>query len=228
MLTRICSGASGSPGRRRDLVEDGLEERLERRRRVLERALGDALAADGVEQREVELRVGGVEIAEEVEDLLVHLLGARVGAVDLVDDDDDREAELEALAQDEARLGQGALGRVDEQERAVGHEERALDLAAEVGVAGRVDDVDLADGAVGCRQRTLVFFARIVMPRSRSRSFESITRSVSDLVGAERPRLAEHVVDERRLAVVDVGDDGDVAKAVGARDVLLIAAAPRA
>jgi hypothetical protein len=32
------------------------------------------------------------------------------------------------------------------------------------------------------------------------------------LVLAERPRLAEHRVDERGLAVVDVGDDRDVAK----------------
>ena len=68
---------------------------------------------------------------------------ARVAAVDLVDDDDDGEAELEALAEDEARLRQRALGGVDEQERAVGHQQRALDLAAEVGVAGGVDDVDL-------------------------------------------------------------------------------------
>ena len=35
------------------------------------------------------------------------------------------------------------------------------------------------------------------------------------LVRAERAGLAEHRVDERRLAVVDVGDDGDVAQ-VGA------------
>ena len=31
------------------------------------------------------------------------------------------------------------------------------------------------------------------------------------LVGPERAGLAEHRVDERGLAVVDVGDDGDVA-----------------
>ncbi len=47
----------GRPARG-DLVEDHLEERGERRRRVLERQLGDALAADGVDEREVELRVG--------------------------------------------------------------------------------------------------------------------------------------------------------------------------
>jgi len=31
------------------------------------------------------------------------------------------------------------------------------------------------------------------------------------LVGAERARLGQELVDERRLAVIDVGDDGDVA-----------------
>ncbi len=51
------------------------------------------------------------------------------------------------------------------------------------------------------------------MPRSRSRSFESMTRSRHLLVGAEDAALAEQGVDERRLAVVDVGDDGDVAQA---------------
>ena len=50
---------------------------------------------------------------------------------------------LERLAQHEPGLRQRALARVDEQQHAVDHEEAALDLAAEVGVTGRVDDVDL-------------------------------------------------------------------------------------
>ncbi len=50
--------------------------------------------------------------------------------------------ELERLAEHEARLRERPFGGVHEQDRAVGHLERALDLAAEVGVAGRVDDVD--------------------------------------------------------------------------------------
>ena len=37
------------------------------------------------------------------------------------------------------------------------------------------------------------------------------------LVGAEHAALAEQRVDQRRLAVVDVGDDGDVATAAGWR-----------
>ena len=68
---------------------------------------------------------------------------ARVGPVDLVDVEDHRQPRLERLAQDEARLRQRALGGVDEQQDGVDHRQAALDLAAEVGVAGRVDDVDL-------------------------------------------------------------------------------------
>ena len=52
------------------------------------------------------------------------------------------------------------------------------------------------------------------MPFSRSRSPESITRSTRAWFAAERAGLAEHRVDERGLAVVDVGDDRDVAEVV--------------
>ena len=56
------------------------------------------------------------------------------------------------------------------------------------------------------------------MPFSRSRSIESITRVGDVLVGAERPRLPQHGVDQRRLAVVDVGDDRDVADVAAGRE----------
>ena len=65
------------------------------------------------------------------------------------------------------------------------------------------------------RYVTAVFLARIVMPFSRSRSIESMTRSVISARAWNAPRLPQHGVDEGGLAVVDVGDDGDVAE-VGA------------
>ena len=48
------------------------------------------------------------------------------------------------------------------------------------------------------------------MPRSRSRSLESRMQFALELALAEQAGLAEHLVDQRGLAVVDVGDDGDV------------------
>ena len=57
-----------------------------------------------------------------------------------------------ALRSTKRVCGSGPFGRVDQQQHAVDHRQHALDLAAEVGVAGRVDDVDLVvlvvDGGV--------------------------------------------------------------------------------
>jgi hypothetical protein len=130
-----------------------------------------------------------------------------VGPVDLVDDEDHRQPRLERLAQHEARLRQRPLARVDEEEHAVDHRQPALDLAAEVGVAGRVDDVEL-HAAVADRG---------VLREDRDALLALEVHRVHDALGdvlvlAERARLPEHGVDQRRLAVVDVGDDRDVAQ----------------
>ena len=135
MATSICSGASGLPrgggtcstmasnsGRRSSPGVAGI-------------GAGGARPRVRVEHREVELLLGGVEVDEQVVDLVQHFLRPRVGPVDLVDHDDRRQAALERLAQHEPRLRQRALRRVDQQHDAVHHRQRALDLAAEVGVA---------------------------------------------------------------------------------------------
>ena len=61
-------------------------------------------------------------------------------------------AQLQCLLQHEPGLGHGPLCRVHQQQHAIDHLEDALDLAAEVGVARRIDDVDLGalvvDGGV--------------------------------------------------------------------------------
>ena len=59
-----------------------------------------------------------------------------------------------------------------------------------------------------------MILARMVMPRSRSRSLESMTRSDVFLVSAEDAALFQHGVHERGLAMVDVRDDGDVADGI--------------
>ena len=168
------------------------------------------VARVAVDDREVDLVLVGVEVEEQLLHLVHHLGDARVAAVDLVDHEDDGQARLEGLAQHEAGLGQRALAGVDEQEHAVDHGEAALDLAAEVGVAGGVDDVDLhvavADRGVLGQDRDALLALEV----------HRVHDPVGDLlVRAEGAGLAQHGVDERGLAVVDVGDDGDVAEAAG-------------
>ena len=141
-------------------------------------------------------------------------MDARVGAVHLVHDEDDGEARLECLAQHEPGLGERALARVDEQEHTIDHREAALDLTAEVRVAGGVDDVDLhpavADRDVLREDRDALLALEVVRVQDPV---------VDLLVVPERARLPEHGVDQRGLAVVDVGNNCHIAEIIslGAR-----------
>ena len=134
-MTSACSGWSGSYDGG-GIVSSSVSKSGSRSSASVVRVeTGAAVARDRVDDRELDLLLGRVEVEEELVDLVDDLLDARVGPVDLVDDEHDRQARLERLAQDEARLRQRPLGGVDEQQHAVDHRQPALDLAAEVGVA---------------------------------------------------------------------------------------------
>ena len=192
--------------RRRHMRDDGVEQRpqvLARHGQVRARRPG---AGAGVEHGKLDLLFGGVQIDEQVVDLVEHRLGARVRTVDLVDDDHRHQAAGQRLAQHEPRLRQRAFRGVHQQHDAVHHRQRALDLAAEIGVARRVDDVD---------QHVVVVHGRVLgQDGDAALALEVVAvHHALDhaLVGAEDPALMEHGVDQRGLAVVDVRDDGDVA-----------------
>ena len=93
--------------------------------------------------RKFELLDLGVEIDEEIVDLVEHFRDARVGPVDLVDDDDGRQVRLERLREHVAGLRQRTFAGIHQQHDAVHELQGALHLAAEIAVAGRVHDVDL-------------------------------------------------------------------------------------
>ena len=119
------------------------------------------------------------------------------------------EAVLERVLEHEARLRHCALERVDDEQAAVGHLQDALDLAAEVSVARGVDDVDLG----------VVVADRDVLREDGDAAFPLLVVGVEDplcdlLVVSEDVCGLQQPVHERRLAVVDVGDDRDVADVV--------------
>ena len=198
-----------APGRR-----DVLDDRLEQRHEVgpLDPLLGrgPAVTRRGIQGREVDLIVGCVEVHEQLEHRVDDLGDPGVVAVHLVDDQDHGQALLERLAKDEASLRKRPFGCVHEEQDSVDHRQAALHLAAEVGVARRVDDVYLdlapvlgrvAEGSVLGEDRDpalALLVARVHHPLHEL------------LVCGEGARLAQHGVDQGRLAVVDVGDDRDV------------------
>ena len=211
--------------RRRDVLEQHVEQRVE----VLAVGVlavgglggaGDARAARRVQRRQSERELGGllrllVEIGRDVEQQVVALrddLGdAGVGPVGLVDHQDHRQMRGQRLAQHEAGLRQRALGRVDQQQHAVDHGQPAFDLATEVGVARGVDDVDDRHAAVG-----VLTVHRGVLRQDRDALFllqvTGVHQAFDGVVTAmgQRAGLPQHRVDQGRLPVVDVCDDGDI------------------
>ena len=140
----------------------------------------------------------------------MHFVGARIGAVDLVDDDDRLQAQFQGFARHEFGLGQRAFGSVHQNDNAVDHRQDAFDFAAEIRVAGGVDDIDAGvfphQGGDLRKDRDAALFFEVVGVHDALGDF---------FVRAELARLAEKNVNEGCFPMVDVCDDGNVAKLVG-------------
>jgi hypothetical protein len=106
----------------------------------------------------------------------------------------------------EFRLRHRAFGGVHQEHNPVHHRQDALNLATKVGVAGGVNDVDVVfvplEGSVLGPDGDPLLFLEI--HRVHDPLFQL-------LVGLESAGLPEQLVDQGGFAVVDVGDDGDVA-----------------
>ena len=202
-------------------LDDGLEEGVHALVRVgLGVADDPALQGRAVDHGEVGLLVGGAQLEEEVEGLVQGAVRIGVGAVDLVDHHDGAQAQAQRPHQHVAGLGHGAFVGVDQQQHRVDHGEHPLHLAGEIGVAGRVDDVDEVAAPLH----------RAVLGADGDAPLALQVVAVHDplfdaLVVAEDVGGAEDGVDQRRLAVIDVGDDGHVADALRDRSARSVQAA---
>ena len=195
----------------RAVVDDGLEEGGHVALGHVLAQAGVAVDGGGVDDGEVELLVGGPQAVEELEDLIDDPARPGAGLVDLVHHQDGPQAVAEGLLGDEAGLGHGAFLGVHQQQHRVDHGQHPLHLAAEVGVAGGVDDVDAvldavqgqAQGGVLGQDGDAPFPLQVVGvhdPLHRSETFPQ---------GAG---LLKQLVHQGGLAMVDMGDDGDVAE----------------
>ena len=198
------------------LVELGVEDQRPRRRRRLALRRRDPLD-DRLEHVDHPLSGLGrdphhlVRVAsEQVGDLAGHALGLGAGQVDLVEHRD----QLEAVLDRQIGVGDGlrldTLSGVDDQQRPLAGGEAARHLVGEVDVPGRVDQVQVVGLAVG---GPVVDPHGLGLDRDPALALE--VHRVEDL-GAHLLRVdgagdLEDAIGERRLAVVDVGDDREVA-----------------
>ena len=192
-----------------NVFEDRLEKRLEVGARHFGAVACGALSAGAEKHGGVKLLVGRIEVHQKLKHLVHDLVYTLVGAVDLVHDDDDTVTQLKRPRQDEAGLRHGTLRRIDEKDDAVYHLENTLDLAAEVGVSRRIDDVyfgiAVLHGGVLCHDGYAALTLKVVRVHD---SFDDL------LIFPVNAALLEHLVNESGLAVVNVSDDCYVSELV--------------
>jgi hypothetical protein len=179
--------------RRRDALHDGFQY------------LDDVQAGLGADRD----RVVGVD-ADHRLDLGLHLLDVGGRQVDLVEHGHHFQALLHRRVAVGDRLRLDALRGVHDQQRALAGGERTRDLVAEVDVAGGVDEVELVGLAVarGVRQRHRL---RLDGDPALALDRVGVEHLRFHLAGLESAADLDDAVGERGLAVVDVGDDREVA-----------------
>ena len=134
----------------------------------------------------------------------------RVGRrqVDLVQHGHDLEVVLQGLVTVGQGLGLDALGGVDQQHGTLAGSQRPADLVAEVDMARGVDEVERVLGPR--HPDVLGLDGDSPLPLDVHR----VQVLLAHLAGIDGPGQFEDAVGQRRLAVVDMADDGEVADTV--------------
>ena len=156
-------------------------------------------------------RFGGVD-ADHILDLLLHAVRLGRGQVDLVEHRHDFEAAIDRQIDIGERLRFHALAGVHHQQRAFAGGEAARHLIAEVDMARRVHEIQ----RVGLAVLGLVFEAHGLRLDGDAALALDVHRVqhlllAGHLARVERAGELDEPVGERRLAMVDMGDDGKVA-----------------
>ena len=148
--------------------------------------------------------------ADDVLDLANHVLGVRGGEVDLVDHRHHFEALLDRRVTVRHALRLHALAGVDDQQCAFASRERSRHFVGEVDVPRCVDQIDLIVEPVA---RAVAQRDALRLDRDAALALEvhGIEHLVLHLARGEPSAELDQSIGERRLAVIYVGDDGEVA-----------------
>jgi len=189
------------------MVYDHIEQRHHVRAQGIGFESGLAKQRRGIYAREVELLFARPEVVEEVEYCVDHSMGLRTIAVHLVDHEDGVQASRKGFLRHIPGLRHGPFNCVDEQQNRVDHRQNAFDLTAKIGVTRGIHDIDAI---------AAIFNRRVFgQYRDATLSFELI--AVHDPIdfGIRQPkgaRLLQQTIDQGGLAVIDVGNNCDIAK----------------
>ena len=198
------------------VVIEGVEDQRLQGRAFVARGRGNVLD-DGLQHVPAvfarlggdERRLGSVQ-PDHVLDFLFHFFGPCGGQVNLVDDGNGLQIVLQRHVDVGQRLRLDALRGVHHQQCALAGRQRAADLIAEVHVAGGVDEVEGVGLAV---QRRVLHAHGLGLDGDAALALQlhGVENLLDHLALFKNTRHLQQAVGQRALAVVDVGDDAEVA-----------------
>src|SRR5437899_3141813 len=187
------------------MLNNGLEKRSHVLVLIIQFAHGKTIPGAGVDDRKIELLIARFQFDEKIKDQVERFAWFGVLSVDLVNDDDSLETILQRLAQNESSLRLRTVVGVYHQQNAIDHLHDPFDFATEIGVTGRVYDIDTI---------TVPLKRRVLRPNGNALLALEIHRVhhplLDFLIRPKSPLLPTQLVDQGSLAVVYVRNDGDV------------------
>ena len=188
-----------------DILQNGVKQRLEVRAGHGGGAGSGALASGAEQHGGIQLFRGSVQVHQKLQHLVNDLIDPLVRPVDFIHDHNHPMSQFQSAAEDEPGLRHRSLGGVHQKNHAVDHFQHPFHLAAEIRVARGVHNVDLGVPVLNGG----------ILSQDGNTPFPFQVAGVHDpfhnlLIFAVHAALLEHLVYQGGLAVVDVGDDGDI------------------
>ena len=179
--------------RRRDSLDDGIQDLLDAYARL----------------RRSQYCLGRVE-TDRLLDLLFDALGIGARQVDLVDDRDDFEIVLQRHVYVRERLRFDTLRRIDDEKRSLAGRKASRHLVCEIDVTRRVDEIEFIDRAV---LAAIVQAHGLRLDRNAALALKLhvVEHLRLHLALSQSARAFNEAVGKRRLAMVDVRDNREIA-----------------
>jgi hypothetical protein len=191
--------------RSRYVIDNRLIQRSHVFRHIFVIQTRDTIQRRSVNDREVQLLVGRVEVNEQVEHLINNPVRTRARTVNLVDNNNRFQAMGKCFFGHEARLRHWAVKCVNHQQHGIHHGHHALNFTTEVGVPWGINDVDTVvipfDSGVFREDSNPTLFLQIVGVHHTLLSFGT---------SIKRTGLLQQLINQGGFTMVDVRDDGDV------------------
>ena len=135
-----------------------------------------------------------------------HPVGPRARPINLIDHHNRTQALGKGFAGDKSGLGHRAFNCIHQEQHAIDHREDPLHLTAKISMARGVDDVDVRAFVINCtvfgQDRNSALTLQVI----------GIHHPFSHLLmPGKRACLLKQFINQGGFAMIDVGDDGDIA-----------------